>query len=317
MERREHYDPEDIEQLLMERSYDELLDEERAYVLRHLSGREEYEAMRKLLDHVQRSEPEPELLDADPAVRAHVMQVFRDQSKPQWRVWLNSVGALLMPEEASAMWRPALALAGLAAVITTGVWLYRSGDRAPDQLADLKKVEQAEPRKPSVPVDNAPIADAPAPTTKNELAAQQQLQPTVSNAQGTLQEERREAPATGSTLEEVADVAIASAEPVADEEVAYARKDVAASADRMRNADTVQFEDAVKFTQAAPTATNSGYVNNWSMANADGTVARQTAAAKEKKMEDRRSKAGSDRERASSRSLSEDQTAIALLSAAW
>ena len=317
MERREHYDPEDIEQLLMERSYDELLDEERAYVLRHLSGREEYEAMRKLLDHVQRSEPEPELLDADPAVRAHVMQVFRDQSKPQWRVWLNSVGALLMPEEASAMWRPALALAGLAAVITTGVWLYRSGDQAPDQLADLKKVEQAEPRKPSVPVDNAPIADAPAPTTKNELAAQQQLQPTVSNAQGTLQEERREAPATGSTLEEVADVAIASAEPVADEEVAYARKDVAASADRMRNADTVQFEDAVKFTQAAPTATNSGYVNNWSMANADGTVARQTAAAKEKKMEDRRSKAGSDRERASSRSLSEDQTAIALLNAAW
>ncbi|MBK8613572.1 MAG: hypothetical protein IPN85_08745 [Flavobacteriales bacterium] len=317
MERREHYDPEDIEQLLMERSYDELLDEERAYVLRHLSGREEYEAMRKLLDHVQRSEPEPELLDADPAVRAHVMQVFRDQSKPQWRVWLNSVGALLMPEEASAMWRPALALAGLAAVITTGVWLYRSGDRAPDQLADLKKVEQAEPRKPSVPVDNAPTADAPAPTTKNELAAQQQLQPTVSNAQGTLQEERREAPATGSTLEEVADVAIASAEPVADEEVAYARKDVAASADRMRNADTVQFEDAVKFTQAAPTATNSGYVNNWSLANADGTVARQTAAAKEKKMEDRRSKAGSDRERASSRSLSEDQTAIALLSAAW
>jgi len=317
MERREHYDPEDIEQLLMERSYDELLDEERAYVLRHLSGREEYEAMRKLLDHVQRSEPEPELLDADPAVRAHVMQVFRDQSKPQWRVWLNSVGALLMPEEASAMWRPALALAGLTAVITTGVWLYRSGDQAPDQLADLKKVEQAEPRKPSVPVDNAPIADAPAPTTKNELAAQQQLQSTVSDAQGTLQEERREAPATGSTLEEVADVAIASAEPVADEEVAYARKDVAASADRMRNADTVQFEDAVKFTQAAPTATNSGYVNNWSMANADGTVARQTAAAKEKKMEDRRSKAGSDRERASSRSLSEDQTAIALLSAAW
>ena len=168
MERREHYDPEDIEQLLMERSYDELLEEERAYVLRHLSGREEYEAMRKLLDHVQRSEPEPELLDADPAVRAHVMQVFRDQRKPQWRVWLNSVGALLMPEDASAMWRPALALAGLAAVITTGVWLFRSGDQMPDQLADLKKVEQAEPRKSSAPVDNAPSADEPTPTAKNE-----------------------------------------------------------------------------------------------------------------------------------------------------
>ncbi|MCC7503235.1 MAG: hypothetical protein IT229_11940 [Flavobacteriales bacterium] len=318
MERREHYDPEDIEQLLMERSYDELLEEERAYVLRHLSGREEYEAMRKLLDHVQRSEPEPDLLDADPSVRAHVMQVFRDQRKPQWRVWLNSVGALLMPEDASAMWRPALALAGLAAVITTGVWLFRSGDKAPDQLADLQKVEQAEPNKPIAPIGNEPSVDAPAPTTKNELAAQhEQLQNTVNDAQGTLLEERRESPATGSAMEEVDDVVVASAEPAADEEVVYARKDVAASADRMRNADTVQFEDAVKFTQAAPTATNSGYVNNWSLANADGTVARQTAVAKEKKMEERRAKAGSDRERASSRSLAEDPMAIALLSAAW
>lgn len=315
MERREHYDPEDIEQLLMERSYDELLEEERAYVLRHLSGREEYEAMRKLLDHVQRSEPEPDLLDADPAVRAHVMQVFRDQRKPQWRVWLNSVGALLMPEDASAMWRPALALAGLAAVITTGVWLFRSGDQAPDQLADLKKVEQAEPHKPSAPVDNVPSADAPTPTAKNELAAQQQLQPTVSDAQGALQEERMETPTVGSAMEEVAGVAVASAVPVADEEVVYARKDVAASADRMRNADSIQLSDAVDLTLTSPAATNSGYVNNWSLANAEGTVARQAAAAKEKKLEERRSKSG--RERASSRSLAEDQTAIALLSAAW
>ncbi len=317
MERREHYDPEDIEQLLMERSYDELLEEERAYVLRHLSGREEYEAMRKLLDHVQRSEPEPELLDADPAVRAHVMQVFRDQRKPQWRVWLNSVGALLMPEDASAMWRPALALAGLAAVITTGVWLFRSGDQMPDQLADLKKVEQAEPRKSSAPVDNAPSADEPTPTAKNELAAQQQLQPTVSDAQGTLQEERMETPAAGSALEEVVNVTVASAEPVADDEIAYARKDVAASPDMKRNTDSVQFSDAMDLTQTTPAATNSGYVNNWSLANADGTVARQTAAAKEKKMEERRSKGRNDHQRASSRSLAEDQTAIALLSAAW
>ena len=48
MERRELYDPEDIESLLQERGYDELLEEERAFVLRHLSGREEYEAMRTL-----------------------------------------------------------------------------------------------------------------------------------------------------------------------------------------------------------------------------------------------------------------------------
>ena len=314
MERREQYDPEDIEQLLLERSYDELLDTERAYVLRHLSGREEYEAMRKLLDHVQSSEPEPELLDADPAVRAHVLQVFRDQRKPQWRIWLNSVGALLMPEEASAMWRPALAFAGLAAVITTGVWLFRSNDQTPDQLADLKKVEQAEPRKPTAPVELKPSLDTPVSATKNELAAQQ-LQPAPDGGREMLEEDRTKAPTAAADKEGLANSAVVTAE-AADEESADL-KDMSASTDARSRSDTANSVDAAKFLHAAPAATNSGYVNNWNLANVEGTVARQAAAAKEKKVEHSGSKASSDRKRASSRSLAEDRTAIALLSAAW
>ena len=45
MEPRELYDPEDIEQLLIERAFDELLEEERAFVLRHLSDRTEATAL--------------------------------------------------------------------------------------------------------------------------------------------------------------------------------------------------------------------------------------------------------------------------------
>ena len=45
MERTERYDPEDLEQLMLERSFDELLGEERAFALRHLQGRAEYEQM--------------------------------------------------------------------------------------------------------------------------------------------------------------------------------------------------------------------------------------------------------------------------------
>ena len=55
MERRELYEPEDIEQLLIERPYDELLEMERAFVLRHLSGRDEYEAMVRALDDEDRN----------------------------------------------------------------------------------------------------------------------------------------------------------------------------------------------------------------------------------------------------------------------
>ena len=42
MERREQYDPDDIEALLMERPFHDLLPEERAFVPRHLSARDAY-----------------------------------------------------------------------------------------------------------------------------------------------------------------------------------------------------------------------------------------------------------------------------------
>jgi hypothetical protein len=100
MDRRERYDPEDIEILMQERSFDELLEEERAYVLRHVSDRAEYEAMRSLLIHMRDDARDQEPIEADPAIRANVMQAFRNEQQPQWRIWLNSVGAALFPEEA-------------------------------------------------------------------------------------------------------------------------------------------------------------------------------------------------------------------------
>ena len=66
MGNRENYDPEDIEVLLQERTFDELLPEERAFVLRHLSGRTEYERMRALLGQLQRNEQRPSHVEADP-----------------------------------------------------------------------------------------------------------------------------------------------------------------------------------------------------------------------------------------------------------
>jgi hypothetical protein len=311
MERREHYDPEDLEQLLMERSYDELLEEERAYVLRHLSGREEYEAMRRLLHHVQRSEPEAELLDAEPQVKAHVMQLFRDQRKPQWRVWLNSVGAVLLPEEASAMWRPALALAGLALLISTGVWLFRSTDGPTTELAEVRK-ETPEPPTPSSPL--APDASEPSvpsstinrPITSS--ASDEVDQPAPSLAESDLQAAEEVTPDKD---EDVRMVDVAGKAAYADQEELRDQKfigteDLAAR----RSADSV-----VKF-DIAPAATNSGYTDNWSLANTQGTVARETAVAQEKKQARSKGKYNAD-DHSMSRDLSKDRSALALLSAAW
>ncbi len=136
MERREHYEPEDIEALLHERGFDELLAEERAFVLRHLSGREEYEAMRALLHRARIDDRDVAPLTADPAIREQLMTTFRERQVPVWRIWLNSVKAFLLPDRASAFWRPALAVAGVLVLVLAGVRIARlAGGGGPAELA--------------------------------------------------------------------------------------------------------------------------------------------------------------------------------------
>lgn len=136
MERREHYEPEDIEALLHERGFDELLAEERAFVLRHLSGREEYEAMRSLLHRARIDDRDVAPLTADPAIREQLMTTFRERQVPVWRIWLNSVKTVLLPDRASAFWRPALAVAGVLVLVLAGVRIARlAGGGGPAELA--------------------------------------------------------------------------------------------------------------------------------------------------------------------------------------
>ena len=151
MGNRENYDPEDIEVLLQERTFDELLPEERAFVLKHLSGRAEYERMRALLGQLQRNEQRPSSVVADPVVKDRVMEVFRAQQRPTWRVWLNTVHAFLLPEDTASLWRPALAFASIALLVTVSVIGYRNyiaDEQA--QLAEVRR-EKAETPVPKVP----------------------------------------------------------------------------------------------------------------------------------------------------------------------
>lgn len=156
MDRRERYDPEDIETLMQERSFDELLEEERAYVLRHVSDRAEYEAMRALLLHLRDTPQDHGPIEADPAIRGKVMQAFRAQQQPEWRIWLNSVRAWLVPENAFALWRPALAFASLALVIGTAVILMQQVPDPTAELAEIRPKRDASEPKLGVPERELP-----------------------------------------------------------------------------------------------------------------------------------------------------------------
>ena len=148
MERREHYDPEDIEGLLSERSFDELLAEEKAFVLRHISDREEYERMRTMLHYMRPDEGERSTIEADEKVRTNVLAAFRAQQQPQWRIWLNSISTWMVPRDGSALWRPALALASLAVLIVAGVITVRQFG-TPDGTNGLAELHEV-PGKPAL-----------------------------------------------------------------------------------------------------------------------------------------------------------------------
>ncbi|MBK6883156.1 MAG: hypothetical protein IPH05_09485 [Flavobacteriales bacterium] len=161
MDLRERYDPEDIQSLLSERAYDELLAEERAFVLRHLSGKEEYDRMRAMLHHVRPDERSRIRIEEDDAVRRNVLEVFRDQQRPSWRIWLNTLAAWFAPRDVDFNWRPVLAFATLAVLIVVGVFTVREfgSNSSEPGLAEVKSV---------------PTHDQVAPVTSTERPVQQE-----------------------------------------------------------------------------------------------------------------------------------------------
>lgn len=172
MERRELYHPEDIEQLLLERAYDDLLEEERAFVLQHLTGRAEYNAMRALLLKMRDDGPSADQ-GADPHVREHVLHVFRTQQRAQWQVWLNSVALWFWPANARAMWRPALAIASVALVVVIAV-VATDRDRSAPQLAEVR-LENPDRQEAPPQVTGTPVQPATQPAEQNVAAQRDDL----------------------------------------------------------------------------------------------------------------------------------------------
>lgn len=221
MERMERYDPEDLEQLMLERGFDELLEEERAYALRHLAGRAEYERMRALLLHVREEAGQAPDLDAGPVVRERLLQAFRSQREPRWRIWLNTVPGLLLPPAPAFPWRPALAL-GAVAVISASVWLLlKEPELAQPSLAQLHEPRQTSAAAISTgPTDSMPASGqqetipSEAPLTTKEMVpkAEEAAAPAQSPTLTGLDRTQAEVAATGSLAANALDEPLAAPE---------------------------------------------------------------------------------------------------------
>ena len=248
MDARERYDPEDLEALLSERAFDELLTEERAFVLRHVADRAEYETLRATLAQVRaEGRPGPPVA-ADPEVRERVLAAFREARRPAWRIWLNSVGTWLAPPSPAQYWRPALAFGTLALLIAVGVALWMPPPGLEQQgLAELKPV--ALPTKPEQP------ARAEQPVVERSAAAvePQEEQKTTSAGAMPVELARTELSGAGLTSEALAEVPATADDAVTGEanaeleapaeDLAFSRQPAAAPATTMTLGDVKQEMD--------------------------------------------------------------------------
>ncbi len=298
MERRELYDPEDIESLLSERSFDELLEEERAYVLRHLSGREEYEAMRSLLLDLRDTERDAEPLEPDADVRDRVLQVFRDQQQPRWRVWLNSVGPMVMPRDLTNLWRPALAFGTLALLVVVGIWVVNfTGGKKNTELAEVHRPEV--PTKASEESTGALSELDSAPSEPFRTWTESDQVPELM-APEAVQEEAVAAEGLEDLNEPAADLELAAGAATSDA-MAEKREQVSTKAAAAEQADMVMMPEQ----ETSRMIGTRELSQNQSLANTEVKV----AAGKDRKRMAEHPRPG--------RSLDQDQALLGLLAAGW
>jgi hypothetical protein len=317
MEPRELYGPEDIEQLLIERPFDDLLEEERAFVLRHLSDRAEYQRMRALLLRVHEDDRPVTDLDADPVVRENVMAAFRTQQQPQWRIWLNSVGGFLIPREPAQFWKPALAFGTLALLVTVGVIGLRNLDVASN--AELAEVRPAPVKTANEPIATEKTTPPAAPSEEQEDAVQQQAANEVSAATTA---------AATTDADRVSEVVVFSDASVAEAPVAGIAADEVASEEKKEAVDKPNAAANVSLDMAdtmVPFTTTTGHTVDQAELTRNATIADVAVRSVKTARAEQMSSKAMDRkmEREKGKTQKDDQSTadvsayLGLLRAAW
>ncbi|HEU4718410.1 MAG TPA: SprB repeat-containing protein, partial [Bacteroidia bacterium] len=120
------YQPEDMEALLAEKAFRELYDEEKKFVLEHLSSENEYEHLRGMLLAIKggggtSGRGSDDLLPS-PRVRHELLEEFEKERKRRALIWWNSAGLWL--RNGLRFDLPVIRIAFASLVLLIGVWMY-------------------------------------------------------------------------------------------------------------------------------------------------------------------------------------------------
>jgi hypothetical protein len=122
------YISEDFETLLIQKSFEQLLPEEKTFVLQHVQGQEEYDQLRQLFFQVIELGQEDEDLVPDPKVKQHLDKLFEDKSN-------NAVPWYRQP----LFWS---GISGIAALFVFAFFWLNQQENSPQLIADNQFIQK-------------------------------------------------------------------------------------------------------------------------------------------------------------------------------
>jgi hypothetical protein len=126
-----NYISEDFETLMIQKSFEELLPEEKTFVLQHVKDQVEYDQLRNLFFQVIELGQEDDDLAPDPKVKAQLDQLFESDSKKTVVPWYNT----------PLFWS---SISGIAAVFVLVFWWLSVQTPETGLLAENRPVETEE-----------------------------------------------------------------------------------------------------------------------------------------------------------------------------
>ncbi len=148
MNKKTTYKPDDIEQLLLNKSYEELSTSEKNFADSQVDSPAEYNELRATLVSIKQLAQEEEIVEVSPRIKEDLMQLMEEKAnRVPWYTW-NGIAAFLFPTNTPLFRKPGLqfAVMGLLLLLVVNIGL-NSFDNTSNQLAINTKSEAKEPKK--------------------------------------------------------------------------------------------------------------------------------------------------------------------------
>lgn len=192
MDKKITYNPEDIEELLMNKSFDELLLEEREFVLNHVESEQEYKELRNTLLSIKKYSEEQDQLVVPHRIKSELMKLMEQKKKPFGWFSLNSFGVFLFPSGVPFYKKPGIQFASLSLMLlfVINIGLDRI-ESQPGKLA-INTIKEERHTLPKNDIHTPEIAPLEERNELSELEKSQPIPPRVSPALVEVTDDKEE-----------------------------------------------------------------------------------------------------------------------------